>query len=106
MDPTLYSTQAEDLAKELAEDCEKSRRRKNKRTQIRKFYDEVIRPLPVSDRAKRYELMMQHEGVKVLYHTAEQLGMDVDLGRLVGKSLPHDLDHDPRDGLDVRSFER
>ena len=40
-----------------------------------KFYDEVIRPLPVADRAKRYELMMQHEGVKVLYHTAEQLGM-------------------------------
>ena len=39
------------------------------------FYDEEIGPLPISDKAKRYELMMQHPGLKVLYHTAEQLGM-------------------------------
>ncbi|MEO0335151.1 MAG: hypothetical protein AAF202_02075, partial [Pseudomonadota bacterium] len=39
------------------------------------FYNEVIRPLPTDQKAKRYELLMGHAGVKVLYHTAEQLGM-------------------------------
>ncbi len=43
MDAELYSTRAEALAKKLASDCLESRRRKNKRTQIRKFYDEVTR---------------------------------------------------------------
>ncbi len=43
IDPNLFSGQAEMLAKTLADDCEKSRRRQNKRTQIRKFYDEVTR---------------------------------------------------------------
>ena len=43
VDPTLYSSQAESLAKTLAQECEDSRKRKNKRTQIRKFYDEIVR---------------------------------------------------------------
>ena len=33
---------AEELAKQLAEDCSRGKRRVNKRTQIRKFYDEVL----------------------------------------------------------------
>ena len=43
IDPTLFSVKAEDLAKELAQDCEQSRKKLNKRTQVRKFYDEVVR---------------------------------------------------------------
>lgn len=43
IDPTLFSVKAEDLAKELAGDCEQSRKKLNKRTQVRKFYDEVVR---------------------------------------------------------------
>ncbi len=43
IDPELFSAKAEDLAKLLAKDCENSRRMENKRTQIRKFYDEVVR---------------------------------------------------------------
>lgn len=42
IDPTLFSSQAEKLAKEIANDIEQSRNA-NKRTQIRKFYDEVVR---------------------------------------------------------------
>lgn len=44
LDPMLFSTKAEALAKELADDNRASRgRRANKRTQVRKFYDEVLR---------------------------------------------------------------
>ena len=43
IDPRLYSSSAEKLAKEIAQDCETSRRRYNKPTQLRKFYDEVLR---------------------------------------------------------------
>jgi len=43
LDPTLFSIKAEALAMELAADCEKNRKRVNKGTQIRKFYDEVVR---------------------------------------------------------------
>jgi len=44
IDPTLFSKKAEDMAKEIAAAHEASRQRKeNKRTQIRKFYDEVLR---------------------------------------------------------------
>lgn len=42
IDPTLFSSHAENLAKEIAKDIEQSRNA-NKRTQIRKFYDEVVR---------------------------------------------------------------
>ncbi len=42
VDPTLFSLHAENLAKEIAKEIEQSRSA-NKRTQIRKFYDEVIR---------------------------------------------------------------
>jgi len=43
IDPTLFSAKAEILARNLAEDCERSRKKLNKRTQVRKFYDEVVR---------------------------------------------------------------
>lgn len=43
IDPHLFSVKAETLAKVLAQDCERSGKKRNKRTQIRKFYDEVIR---------------------------------------------------------------
>jgi CRISPR-associated protein Csm2 len=43
IEPTLFSIKAETLAKSLTDDYEKSRGRKaNKRTQIRKFYDELL----------------------------------------------------------------
>lgn len=40
IDPTLFSSKAEELAVEIATKRSKS---ENKRTQIRKFYDEVVR---------------------------------------------------------------
>ncbi|WP_449243781.1 type III-A CRISPR-associated protein Csm2 [Desulfobacca acetoxidans] len=43
VDPFLFSTQAEALAKDLAADSERSRNKANKRTQLRRFYDEVLR---------------------------------------------------------------
>lgn len=43
VEPTLYSVKAEELSKSIAKECEDSRGQKNKRTQIRKFYDEVVR---------------------------------------------------------------
>ncbi|MFH1293917.1 MAG: type III-A CRISPR-associated protein Csm2 [Pseudomonadota bacterium] len=43
IDPTLFSIMAESLAKQLRADHDSSRGRANKRTQIRKFYDEVLR---------------------------------------------------------------
>jgi len=43
IDPTLYSSSAEKLSKIIAQDCENSRYRHNKPTQLRKFYDEVLR---------------------------------------------------------------
>ncbi len=43
IDPYLFSVKAEALAKVFAQDCEISRKKENKRTQIRKFYDEVVR---------------------------------------------------------------
>lgn len=39
------------------------------------FYDRVIAPLPVSEKALSYEKVLAHEGLKILYHTAEQLEM-------------------------------
>jgi len=43
IDPKLFSKTALSLSEELAEECKKSNKRLNKRTQIRKFYDEVVR---------------------------------------------------------------
>ena len=42
VDPELFSKTAEDLAKKIAEDSINVRN-SNKRTQIRKFYDEIVR---------------------------------------------------------------
>lgn len=44
IDPTLFSITAEELASQFAKECNESRQQKlNKRTQLRKFYDEVVR---------------------------------------------------------------
>ncbi|MEC7275412.1 MAG: hypothetical protein VXV96_03755 [Bdellovibrionota bacterium] len=40
-----------------------------------KFYDEKIKPIPAREGHKRYELMLNHEETRFLYHTAEQLTM-------------------------------
>ena len=42
VDPQLFSKTAETLAKEIAEDS-RNIKNSNKRTQIRKFYDEIVR---------------------------------------------------------------
>ncbi|MFZ2634103.1 MAG: type III-A CRISPR-associated protein Csm2 [Desulfosalsimonadaceae bacterium] len=42
IDPTLFSIKAENLALEISKEIEQNRNA-NKRTQIRKFYDEVVR---------------------------------------------------------------
>ncbi len=43
IDPFLFSEHAEKLARRLADECRNSREKQNKRTQLRKFYDEVVR---------------------------------------------------------------
>ncbi len=44
IDPKLFSDKAEDLAKTIANDCKlRDNKNKNKISQIRKFYDEVVR---------------------------------------------------------------
>ena len=43
IDPVLFSLKAEALAKNLAEDCKVVKGKPNKISQIRKFYDEVVR---------------------------------------------------------------
>ncbi len=40
-----------------------------------KYYQDVLRPFPVKEKARMYELMLAHPGLKILYHTAEQLTM-------------------------------
>jgi len=54
VDPALFSNTAEQLAKELADDCRASNKKENKRSQIRKFYDEVVR-LDMEARSKPQE---------------------------------------------------
>jgi hypothetical protein len=39
------------------------------------FYNEVILPIGIDETHIRYELMLAYEGLKMLYHTAEQLEM-------------------------------
>lgn len=43
IDPELFSTVAEEIAKKIYKEQQDSRGKANKPTQIRKFYDEVIR---------------------------------------------------------------
>lgn len=43
LDPLLFSKVAEELALQMKEDFDKQRKKVNKRTQVRKFYDEVLR---------------------------------------------------------------
>ncbi len=48
-----------------------------------KFYDDVLKDIPVKEQHKRYELMLAHPKTKFLYHTAEQLKMKEESGELV-----------------------
>ncbi|MBK26362.1 MAG: hypothetical protein CME70_20350 [Halobacteriovorax sp.] len=41
----------------------------------KKYYEEVLAPMPNSKRGEKYELMINHPELKILYHTAEQLTM-------------------------------
>ena len=41
----------------------------------KKFYNEVLSPIPVSNNNIMYEKMFAHPELKILYHTAEQLKM-------------------------------
>lgn len=52
LDPTLFSEKAENLAKEIHKAGLNDRQRleRNKRTQIRKFYDEVVRLNAIANR--------------------------------------------------------
>ena len=43
IDPALFSERAETLSIQLAQECTDSKKKHNKRTQIRRFYDEVVR---------------------------------------------------------------
>jgi CRISPR-associated protein Csm2 len=55
VDPFLFSTKAEEFAKKISDEHSQSRGNKsNKRTQIRKFYDEVIR-LDMEAKARKGE---------------------------------------------------
>lgn len=56
LDPLLFSKVAEELALQMNQDFEKQRKRVNKRTQIRKFYDEVLRlNMLVRERPKQWD---------------------------------------------------
>lgn len=57
LDPTLFSDKAEKLAKEIHTAGLNDRQRldRNKRTQIRKFYDEVVRLNAIASRRKNAE---------------------------------------------------
>ncbi|MFT6070603.1 MAG: hypothetical protein ACJAT2_003040 [Bacteriovoracaceae bacterium] len=39
------------------------------------YYQNVLSPIPVKEKARMYELMLAHPDLKILYHTAEQLTM-------------------------------
>ena len=43
LDPELFSTQADLIAKQISEDGQRDRKEKNKSTQLRRFFDEVVR---------------------------------------------------------------
>ena len=47
-----------------------------------KFYEEVLASIPAGEKHLRYEKMLAHEGVRFLYHTAEQLSMVDENGQL------------------------
>ncbi len=53
IDPALFSLHAESMAKELAKEIERTKST-NKRTQLRKFYDEVVR-LDMEAKAREQE---------------------------------------------------
>lgn len=48
-----------------------------------KFYDDVLNPIPNENRNILYQKMLSHAGLKILYHTAEQLKMKDDQGKLL-----------------------
>ncbi|MFZ7110046.1 MAG: type III-A CRISPR-associated protein Csm2 [Desulfatiglandales bacterium] len=58
LDPLLFSKVAEELALLMKDDFEKQRRKVNKRTQVRKFYDEVLRlNMLARERPKQWDII-------------------------------------------------
>lgn len=47
------------------------------------FYDRELKDIPFEEKHILYEKMLNHEGLKVLYHTAEQLVMKNENGELL-----------------------
>lgn len=47
------------------------------------FYEKELQGIPTNEREKLYEKMLAHQGLKILYHTAEQLKMRDGDGELV-----------------------
>lgn len=43
LDPRLFSTEAEDFARQMHEEAQKERKDINKSSQLRKFFDEILR---------------------------------------------------------------
>ncbi len=43
LDPKLFSIEADRIAKEISEDGQRDRKEKNKSTQLRRFFDEIVR---------------------------------------------------------------
>ena len=43
LDPALFSIEADRIAQEISEDGKRDRKEKNKSTQLRRFFDEIIR---------------------------------------------------------------
>lgn len=63
IEPTLFSKQAEELAKTLAKENKEERKNPNKTTQIRKFYDEVLKletQVRTQSAKKEYVLPLLH----------------------------------------------
>jgi len=87
IDPDLFSSKAEELAQKIFEEQQASRGRANKPTQLRKFYDEVIRfgsmlqGLPVEKQQEEFDKILPY--LKMLNaKAAYALGRD-----LVSKSF-------------------
>jgi hypothetical protein len=48
-----------------------------------KFYNQVVREIPIKQNDKRYELMLNHPETRFLYHTAEQMKAKDENGKLL-----------------------
>ena len=58
-DPRLFSAGAEELAMQLSQDNRDQPKNPNKRTQIRKFYDEVVRLSDLANQGNRQWIFIE-----------------------------------------------